>query len=232
MKSFVPDCIFHYGRDMSFPDALDMVLKDSRNPIQIRESRYMLIPGERGPYLAGRGFIWIDLKDGIGLSGFFFTPTNGEPTPSLVIGSKQVREQTLDMGQLPPPFAEDLSQWADSSRIPPITTRYFITGLNKRILLEHNEDYCSPATPSAVSAAGSDCMHNNAEAADIDVTAAYYLDQIHYATNGTAWMIGPDQQAWIVLRNNTCGGLANPLGCRIRMARQRTGIIIHRQIHR
>ena len=132
------------------------------------------------------------------------------------------------MGQLPPPFAEDLSQWADSSRIPPITTRYFITGLNKRILLEHNEDYCSPATP----AAGSDCMHNNAEAADIDVTAAYYLDQIHYATNGTAWMIGPDQQAWIVLRNNTCGGLANPLGCRIRMARQRTGIIIHRQIHR
>ena len=53
MKSFVPDCIFHYGRDMSFPDALDMVLKDSRNPIQIRESRYMLIQANADPILQG-----------------------------------------------------------------------------------------------------------------------------------------------------------------------------------
>ena len=75
-------------------------------------------------------------------------------------------------------------------------------------------------------------MQSNADAADIDVTAAYYLDQIHSATNGTAWMIGPDQQAWITLRNTTCGGLANPLGCRISMARQRTHIIIHRRIRR
>ena len=226
MKSFVPDCEFHYGRDMPLMDALEMVLDDSRQPIQIRENRYLLVPGNVGPYLGGRGFLWIDLQDGIGLAGFYFHPTNGEPTPSMVVASRQVKERLLQMGQLPPAFQEDFAQWAEMSRVPPITTRYFITGLNKRILLEHDENYCAADNPAAVAAASADCMQSNADAADLDVTAAYYLDQIHYATNGTAWMIGPDQQAWITLRNNTCGGLADPLGCRIRMARQRTIIIL------
>jgi hypothetical protein len=34
----------------------------------------------------------------------------------------------------------------------------------------------------------------NADAADMDVTAAYYLEQTHHATNATAWMIEGDDQ--------------------------------------
>ncbi len=38
----------------------------------------------------------------------------------------------------------------------------------------------------------------NADAADIDLKAAYYLDQTNYATKGTAWMIAsPEQISWI-----------------------------------
>jgi len=66
-----------------------------------------------------------------------------------------------------------------------------------------------------------------ADAADLDATAAYYLDQIHYATNGTAWMIGQDQVEWIQMRNSTCGAGPDPLACRIRISRERTNVIIH-----
>lgn len=92
MKSFVPDCMFHYGRDMPLSDALKMVFKDSTEQVQIREGRYLVLSGQSGPYLAGRGFLWIDMQDGIGLGGFYFHPTNGEPTPSVVIFSRQVKE--------------------------------------------------------------------------------------------------------------------------------------------
>lgn len=228
LKEFVPGSMFHYGRDMPLREALDLVLEDSRAPVQLREGRYLLVPGASGPYLRGRAFVWLDLQEGIGLAGFYFHPTNGEPTPTLVVASRQVKEQTLEMGQLPPAFAEDLAQWSAGAGVPQITTRYFITGLDKRILLQHDEDYCAAYGPGAAAVTSADCMESNAEAAEIDVTAAYYLDQIHYATNGTAWMIGPDQQAWIVLRNSTCGGLADPFACRIRMARQRTVVILHR----
>jgi hypothetical protein len=80
--SVIPNCIFHYGRDMPLTDALDMVLNGSTLPVQIREGRYLMVSGRSGPYLAGRGFIWIDLRDGIALGGFYFHPTNGEPTPT------------------------------------------------------------------------------------------------------------------------------------------------------
>ena len=80
MKAFVPDCTFHYGRDMSLNDALDMTIAGSRTPVSLRDGRYLTLSGARGPYLAGRAFFWIDLQDGIGLGAFFFTPTNGEPT--------------------------------------------------------------------------------------------------------------------------------------------------------
>jgi hypothetical protein len=38
------------------------------------------------------------------------------------------------------------------------------------------------------------CEQMNADAADMDVTAAYYLEQTHHATNATAWMIEGDDQ--------------------------------------
>ena len=68
-----------------------------------------------------------------------------------------------------------------------------------------------------------------ADAADIDLTAASYLEQVNYATNATAWMItGDDQVAWLQVRENTCRVGPDPLRCRIRMTRERTHLIIKR----
>jgi hypothetical protein len=224
--SVIPDCIFHYGRDMPLTDALDMVLNGSTLPVQIREGRYLMVSGRSGPYLAGRGFIWIDLRDGIALGGFYFHPTNGEPTPTVNIFSRQVKEDALKMSQLPPAFAEDVNQWSVQLRVPPVTTRYFISGANKKILLEHDEDYCAPA--AGVAPPG--CQQMNAAAADIDLDAADYLEQTNHATNATAWMItGPDQVAWLQIRENTCRVGPDPLGCRIRLTRERTHLILRRR---
>jgi hypothetical protein len=227
MHSVIPDCIYHYGWDMSLADALERVLTGSPLPVQIRDGRYFIVSGQSGPYLGGRGFIWIDLKDGIGLGGFFFRPTNGEPTPTVTIFSRQVKEKFLGLSQLPPAFAGDLLQWSADSGVPPITTRYFIGGFKEKILLEHDEDYCAPAggapaPPEIV------CEQLNADAADVDMNAAYYLEQTHHATNATAWMIvGQDQAAWLVVRDRTCRAGPNPLGCRIRMTREHTHVIIN-----
>lgn len=227
MKLFVPSCIFHYGRDMSLPDALSMAFEGSRLPIEVRDHRYLLVAGQQGPYLQGRGFLWIDLQTGIALGGFYFAPTNGEPTPALNLFSKQVKEDALGLSQLPPAFVDDFVQWSTSARVGPVVTRYFITGNNKKILLEHDEDFC-------VSADGTVAPHNgiceqlNAQAADLDVTAADYLEQVHHATNATAWMLSPSQIAWLGVRDRTCGGVLNPLNCRINITRQRVHIITGR----
>ena len=222
VRSAIPDCMFHYGRDMPLIDALEMVIKGSSIPVRIRDGRYVTVSGHSGPYLGGRGFIWIDLQDGIVLGGFYFHPTNGEPTPTVNVFSRQVLKQDeLRMSQLPPAFAEDLNRWSAEFRVPLITTRYFITGSNKKILLEHDEDYCAPP--------GNDCDQMNADAADIDMDAAYYLEQTNHATNATAWMItGADQVAWLQVRESTCRVGPDPLRCRIRMTRERTRVIIGR----
>jgi hypothetical protein len=241
MHSVLPDCTFHYGQDMPLADAVDKVIKGSPLPVRIRDGRYLMVAGRMGPYLGGRGFVWIDLQDGIALGGFYFHPTNGEPTPALNIFSKQVKEDALALSQLPAAFVEDMWQWSGQSRIPPITTRYFITGANKKILLEHDEDYCSPPAgalpPGATPPLGAPlppqniCQQMNADAADIDLIAAYYLEQTHHATNATAWMItDPDATAWIQVRNNTCSAGPNALGCRIVMTRERTHLIIRRRL--
>lgn len=130
----------------------------------------------------------------------------------------------LEMSELPPAFAEDVMAWSQADRVPPLTTRYFVTGSNKKILLEHDEDYCSP-----ISGAGfNNCDQMNADATDKDVDAAQYLEQTHHVTNATAWMItGQDQIAWIGIRDRTCGGVLDPLGCHIQMTRERTHVILH-----
>lgn len=145
-----PSCMFHYGRDMPLSDALDRVIPGSQVPVQIRDNRYVLVSGERGPYLGGRAFIWIDMQDGIVLGGFYFHPTNGEPTPTLAAFSRQIRtrDHAIAMSQLPPAFADDLNQWSAQSGVAPLTTRYFLTGNNTRILLQHTEDYCAPSARS------------------------------------------------------------------------------------
>jgi hypothetical protein len=225
MRSFVPDCTFHYGSDKSLNTALDEVIQGSAEPVQIREGRYVMLSGHMGPFLAGKGFLWIDMQEGIGLGGFYFHPTNGEPTPSVNIFSRQVmKEMLLDWSELPPAFAEDLTAWEDADRIAPLTTRYFITGSNKKILLEHDEDYCAPAAGPGYN----NCDQMNEDASDLDVDAASYLEQTHHVTNATAWMIhSSDQIAWVQVRDSTCGRVLDPLGCHIQMTRERTRVILH-----
>ena len=227
LKNILPNCMFHYGTDKGVDDALDEVIKGSRNPVLIRDGRYFMISGQNGPYLSGKGFIWIDMQDGVGLGGFYFHPTNGEPTPSVNIFSRQIKkEDVLAMSELPPAFAEDLAQWTSAARVSPVTTRYFITGSNKKILLEHDEDFCSPSD-GTVAGAVDVCEQMNANAADLDMNAAYYLDQVHHVTNATAWMItSADQMAFLQVRNSRCGSVLDPLGCRITMTREQTHRVV------
>lgn len=222
MHSVIPDWMFHYGWDIRLPDALNKVVEGSRLPVEIREGRYVVVSGSSGPYLKGRGMMWVDMQEEIALGAFYFQPTNGEPTPTVTVFSSQVQQDSLLMSQLPPAFAQELREWSAASGIPPVTTRYFIGGLDKKILLEHDEDYCAPEKITA-------CEEMNADAADNDLNAAYYLEQTNYATNATAWMIvGPDQVAWIQTRNNECGSGPDWLPCRIRLTRQRIGLIVRR----
>lgn len=229
VRTVEPNVEFHYGRDMRLSIAMEIVMKGSSWPVQIRDDRYVLIYGLRGPYLQGRGFMWFDMKDGIGLGAFFFAPTNGEPTPTVTVFSKQVLEASLEMSQLPPEFAEDLDRWAAETKIPELTTRYFLSGMKEKILLEHDVDHCA-GTNGTAPAMESACEQMNADAADIDMNAAYYLQATHHATNGTAWMIsGPSQVAWIQYRENTCRVGPDPLGCRIRLTRARTRLFLRQQ---
>ena len=227
MHSFIPDCMFHYGRDMSLMEALDAVIQGSSLPVRIQDGRYLTVSGRMGPYLAGKGFIWIDMQEGIALGGFYFHPTNGEPTPAVNVFSKQLKDEFLSMGQLPAAFSDELTAWSADSRVPQVTTRYFITGANRKILLEHDEDYCATVN-GAVLHSPSDCQQMNADAADFDVNAAYYLEQTHHATNATAWMISQDQIAWTRVRDNTCRIGLDPLLCRIRITREHVHVVIGR----
>jgi len=222
VKAVVPDCIFHYGRDMSARDAIELVMDGSKTPVHLRDGRYLLVSGDGGPYLAGRAFFWIDLQDGIGLAGFSFHPTNGEPTPTVTVFSRQVKEPAISMGQLPPEFARDMEDWSRREHVPLITTRYFIGEPKKRLLLEHDEEYCLQLD-GTMAPATSGCQQMDADSAEIDMNAAYYLEQVHYATNATAWMInGPEQVAWLDLRTRTCGV---DIACRIQVTRQHTGVM-------
>lgn len=228
LKSVIPDCEFHYGRDMPLIDALDMLLQTSPERVQIRDGRYLLLSSNTGPYLNGKTFMWFDMQTGIALGGFYFHPGNGEPTPTLAVFSKQVKENYLEMSQLPTAFAETVNEWSADEGVRPILTRYFLTGDKKRVLLAHDEDYCS-AADSVNDPSGRDCEQMNADAADLDMNAAYYLEQTDNATNATEWMaLGQDQIAWIQVRDNTCGGVVDPIGCRIRMAHERTRVILAR----
>jgi hypothetical protein len=235
VHSILPGDMYHYGRDMTPADAFDSVLNASSTPVLLRDHRFLILSGDRGPYLRGTGMIWIDTQTGQALAVFYFHPTNGEPTPSLTVLTRQIKEPAISLGQLPPDFALDLATWSSSERIAPVTIRYFIGDNHQRLLLEHDEDFCTADprfTPRGTNAAGyQDCEQLNADAADLDMTAAYYLEQIHYATNGTAWMIvGQDQTAFLRLRESRCSTLADPLPCRIRLTRDHIHTITPRPV--
>lgn len=223
LKLAIPRTTYHYGRDMSLSDAVETLLDGAPMPIDIREGRYAMIASHGGPYLAGKGFIWFDMKEGIALGGVYFHPTNGEPTPTLAIYSRQLSDTSLSMGQLPAAFQQDLAQWILVANPKWVSARYFIPENGKKYVLLHDEDYCAGAEGAPPVSAGK-CEQLNAEAADADVDAAYFMAQTHNAANATAWMLGPDQVAWVRLRETTCG--VDGYACRIRIARQRTGVLL------
>jgi uncharacterized protein YecT (DUF1311 family) len=227
LHSVVPDCLFHYGHDMELIDALQTGLSGSALPVQIRGGRYMMVSGTGGQSSPGRGFMWIDLQDGIALGGFFFRPSNGEPSPTLTIFSKQIKGKYLNMSQLPVAFAEDVKQWAKAAQVPYVEPRYFITDAGYKIVLEHDEDYCDPLGGSAPPI--NVCQQMNSDAADADLAAAYYVKQTDHIPNATARLIYDNEQiTWIGERDNTCRVGPSPLGCHIRMTQERTHVLMGR----
>ncbi|HTB95735.1 MAG TPA: lysozyme inhibitor LprI family protein [Terracidiphilus sp.] len=223
VKDVVPRTTYHYGRDMPLSEAVDAALSGSKQPVMLRDGRYLTVNGERGPYLSGRGFLWFDLQDGTALGAFYFTPTNGEPSPTLTVFSKQLTAGAMAMSDLPQAFVQDLYQWEAIARVPPVSPRYFIPANGKKYVLVHDEDYCwhpenSPAPDQNV------CEKMNAQAADVDLSAAYFMKETGNAANATAWMLGPEQVAWLALRDKSCG--PNGLACRIRMTRERTWMLM------
>jgi len=223
VKEVIPKTTYHYGRDMPLMEAMDDALDGSKLPVLLRDGRYLTVNGERGPYLSGRGFLWFDLQDGVALGAFYFTPTNGEPSPTLTVFSKQLTAGALAMSDLPQAFVQDLYQWEAIAKVPPVSPRYFIPANGKKYVLVHDEDYCwhpenSPAPDQAA------CDKMNAQAADVDLSAAYFMKETGNAADATAWMLGPDQVAWLALRDRSCG--LNGFACRIRMTRERTWMLI------
>jgi hypothetical protein len=222
IKAVTPRTEYHYGRDMSLTDTIETMLDGGPLPVDVRDSRYVTVTSRGGPYLRGRGFLWFDMQEGIGLGGVFFSPTNGEPAPTLAIFSRQLRQDALGLSQLPLAFQEDLNQWSAVSGVPPIPVLYFIPNNGKKYPLVHDEDYCVRAdgAPEPVKA---ECLQMDADASEVDMNAAYFMNEVHNAANGTAWMLEPDQIAWIGVRDRTCGVT---LACRIHITRVRTRVIL------
>lgn len=223
LKKEVPNTTYHYGVDKPLSFAMEEALDGSTVPIEILDGRYLIAAGKQGPFLAGKGFYWIDLQGGIFLGGFYFHPTNGEPSPTLTIFSRQLQQDFLSMSQFPLEFAVDVSEWSAAFHVSPVTARYFIPNNGRKYVLIHDEDYCGhpEGTPPPPADA---CAQMNADAADFDMNSAYFMKETHNADNATAWMLEPDQVEWLGVRDRTCMG-PGALPCRIRVTHQRTQVL-------
>jgi uncharacterized protein YecT (DUF1311 family) len=231
LRSAMPGVNFHYGRDVSLPDTIDLALDGSSNPVLVRDNRYVILSGHHttDSWLRkdGRAMLWIDTHDGLIVGAFFFHPSNGEPSPTVTLFTKMIKQDGIGLSQLPPAFLTDYARWQQANGISPVLINYFIGDQNKKFFAEHDADFClyndSTAPPS------NDCDQMNADAADNDMIAASYLEQVHYATNATAWMINdPDQTSWIAYRDRTCAHGPNPISCRVVMTHERIHKIQHR----
>lgn len=222
LKQAIPHTEYHYGTDKSLQDASEELLGTDGIPIAIRDGRYVTIGTRGGSYLAGKTLMWFDLQSGMALGSIYFHPTNGEPAPTLTIFSRQLTGTELSTSQLPPEFVADLDEWKHQARIPAISPRYFIPANGRKYVLVHDEDYCFHSDNEP---APEECDQDNADAADDDMNAAYFMQETHNAANATAWMLEPDQIEWLAVRDRTCGG-PNRLACRIEITRRRTGVLI------
>lgn len=224
MKAVTPRTEYHYGRDMSLFETLDTMLHSTPLPVDLRDGRYVTIGSHGGTYLMGRGFLWFDMKEGIALGGVYFHPTNGEPTPTLAVFSRQLNTKWLGMSQLPTAFQQDLAQWATLAAVPTVTATYFVPEDGKKYVLVHDEEYCQ-VSGGAPGPPQTRCEQMDADSAEADMNAAYFMRETHNAANATAWMLEPDQVSWIGVRLQTCGVA---LACRIRMTRARTRVLLQR----
>lgn len=136
------------------------------------------------------------------------------------------------MSQFPPAFYEDMTNWAASTGVPAVVTRYFINLEGEKVLLQHDEDFC--ASPGGGSQVPADCDQMNADAAEIDLQAAYFLASAGNASNASAKMAMENEQTvWIHLRDTTCMNTPDSEACRIHMTRERTHVLLkHRPVPR
>jgi uncharacterized protein YecT (DUF1311 family) len=227
-KLVTPPTQYFYHYDKGLSEARDEVFDNEPLPIHVRDGRYVMVSTAGGPdaHMQGRGFLWFDMETGIGLGGIYFHPTNGEPAPTLAIFSRQLTDTALSMGQLPGEFYDDFGAWARAAHVKVVSPRYFIPANGKKYVLVHDEDYCAHPD-NAPPPAG--CEQLNADAADADMNAAYFMQQTHNASDATAFMLGPDQMAWITVRDRTCVG-PNGMACRIEVTRRRTAALIGRPV--
>jgi uncharacterized protein YecT (DUF1311 family) len=221
LKQAIPHTEYHYGTDKSLQDASEELLHTRAIPITVREHRFVTISTRGGSYLAGKTMMWFDMQSGMALGSIYFHPTNGEPTPTLTVFSRQLTDTDLSMGQLPPEFVSDLVEWERGTGISAISPRYFIPANGKKYVLMHDEDYCFH---DADEPAPEGCEQDNAHAADADMNAAYFMEETHNAANATAWMLEPDQIEWLAVRDRTCG--FNGFACRIAITRRRTAVLV------
>lgn len=221
LKQAIPHTEYHYGRDKSLEDASEELLGTSAIPITVRDHRFVTISTRGGSYLAGKTLMWFDMQTGMALGSIYFHPTNGEPSPTLTVFSRQLTDTDLSMSQLPEDFIVDLDNWERGTGIPAISPQYFIPANGKKYVLMHDEDYCfhDPDEP-----APEGCEQDNADAADDDMNAAYFMQETHNAANATAWMLEPDQIEWLGVRDRTCG--RNGFACRIAITRRRTAVLV------
>jgi hypothetical protein len=181
VSQVVPYVPFHFGMEMAMTNIVENVLTHSQTPVEVRDGRYVTM-SSRSATGGSWVFLWIDTKAGIGVSGIFFHPNNGEPTPTLTLSSKQVTARSLNMSQLPAGFVEDLNRAIVAEGIPAVTTRYFVNASGEKMVLTHDEDLCKAT-------AQEECAQVKVAAADIDTKAAEFLGQTHYASNATMRMV-------------------------------------------
>jgi hypothetical protein len=193
VDTVVPYAPFHYGIDIPLTQAIHAILNQSDEPVQMHDGRYLLLTTSTGNPRR-RAILWVDLQTGATIGGIFFRPSNGEPTPTLTLFSRQVAHETVRVTQLPAAFKRDLQQWSNTAGIPLVTTRYFVNAANRKSVLTHDEDYCKPAPGQPVLAKEA-CEQRNVQAADIDIAAASFLGQTHYASNATMHMAAGSAQA-------------------------------------
>lgn len=131
------------------------------------------------------------------------------------------------MDDLPSDFFVDLSSWYKDAAASPSATRYFINASGNKYVLEHDEDFCSAPDGSAPPEQDV-CDQMNADAADADMNAAAFMKATAHASNATAYMLDPQQIAWIQMRDTTCHAGPDSIPCRVRMTRERTQTITGR----